>query len=81
MELLDLREERVLDLVNETCRMRVEYRRMMQDTSGQTAEVQALREENRILKESLAQEQKIKDEVLQRIDTLLERLKDLEQED
>ena len=78
MELLNLLEERVQTLVARNEHLRAEVKRIQTETSGSAASLQALQEENRILKESLAQEQRLKDEVLERIDTLLEKLKDIE---
>lgn len=78
MELLNLLEERVQALVAQTERLRDENRRLELASSEGLQSLHGLQEENRLLKESLAQEQRLKDEVLERIDALLERLKDIE---
>lgn len=81
MELLNLLEERVQALVTQTERLRAENHRLESASSEGQGALHALQEENRMLKESLAQEQRLKDEVLERIDALLERLKDIENDE
>ena len=81
MELLNLLEERVHALLRQNEHLREENRRMAASSAGSVQAVQELQEENRLLQESLAQEQRLKDEVLHRIDALLASLKDIELKD
>lgn len=78
MELLNLLEEKVQALVSQTERMRGENKRLELSSSDGQQALHDLQEENQMLKATLAQEQRLKDEVLERIDALLERLKDIE---
>ena len=78
MELLDLLEARVYGLVGELEKLREENKRLWSASAEHTTAVQALNEENRALQEALTQERQLKDEVLERIDALLERLKDID---
>ncbi len=75
-------EERVIRLMQELERVREENGRILQEGSGQVAalqdELQSLRDENQLLKDLLAQEEQVKDNVVQRVDALLERLKGLD---
>ncbi len=82
MEILNLLEERVIRLMQELERVRKENGQILQEGSEQAAKLQAeldsMREENQLLKDLLAEEEQVKDNVLQRVDSLLERLKDLD---
>ncbi len=82
MEILNLLEERVIRLMHELERTREENRRILEESSGQVAslqnELQSLRDENQTLKGLLTQEKQVKDDVLQRVDTLLDLLKELD---
>ena len=71
MELLDLLESRVDSLVTELEFLRKENAKLRTDVSASLA---AITEENSYLKQALAEEQKLKDAVLQRVDGLLSRL-------
>jgi len=71
MELLDLLESRVDSLVTEIESLRRENAQLRADVS---ASLTAMTEENSYLKQALAEEQKLKDAVLQRVDGLLSRL-------
>lgn len=77
MELLNLLEERVDGLVAELEMLRSENRRIVAASAEAVAGYQALQEENRSLREALAQEQQLKDEVLERVDAILGRLTDI----
>ncbi len=79
MEIFNQLEEHVLRLVGEAEQTKREYNLMLQSAATTEAELDSVKEENRLLKEALIQEQQIKDDVLKRVDALLERLKDLEQ--
>ena len=71
MELLDLLESRMDSLVTEVEYLRKENAKFREDASvGLTA----LAEENKYLKQVLAEEQQLKDAVLKRVDGLLSRL-------
>ncbi len=76
MELLDLLENRVTGLMAEVDRLRAENSRLREDVVTAESLLATSEEEKRALKESLTQEQQVKDAVLQRIDGLLQRLKD-----
>ena len=76
MELLDLLENRVTGLMAEVDRLRAENSRLREDVVAAESLLATSEEEKRALKESLTQEQQVKDAVLQRIDGLLQRLKD-----
>lgn len=76
MELLDLLENRVAGLMAEVDRLRAENSRLREDVVAAESLLATSEEEKRALKESLTQEQQVKDAVLQRIDGLLQRLKD-----
>lgn len=76
MELLDLLENRVAGLMAEVDRLRAENSRLREDVVTTESLLATSEEEKRALKESLTQEQQVKDAVLQRIDGLLQRLKD-----
>ena len=76
MELLDLLENRVAGLMAEVDRLRAENSRLHEDVVTAESLLATSEEEKRALKESLTQEQQVKDAVLQRIDGLLQRLKD-----
>lgn len=78
MELLELLEARVYGLVSDFEKMREDNKRLLAASAEHATELQALQAENSALKESLAQEQHLKDEVLERIDALLERLKEID---
>ncbi len=78
MEVLNLLEERVQQLLDEVVQAREEKRRALEEVGVHIAEVQNLKEENRLLKDALLQERQVKDDVQQRIDSLLERLKVLD---
>lgn len=80
MELLDMLEARVAGLMAEVERLRMENQRIAATSSETVAARQTLQEENRRLRDDLAQEQQLKDEVLERIDALLARIKDLDNE-
>jgi len=71
MELLDLLESRVDSLVTEIEFLRKENVKLREDAS---AGLTSLTEENSYLKQALAEEQQLKDAVLQRVDGLLTRL-------
>ncbi|MDR0238599.1 MAG: cell division protein ZapB [Deltaproteobacteria bacterium] len=71
MELLDLLESRVDSLVKEIESLRRENAELRADVSVSLA---AVVEENSYLKQALAEEQKLKTAVLQRVDGLLSRL-------
>jgi hypothetical protein len=71
MELLDLLESRVASLITEVELLRKENAKLREDASVGLA---ALTEENGYLKHALEEEQKLKDAVLQRIDSLLKRI-------
>ncbi len=77
MEILNQLEQRVQSLLEEVATAREEKKRALVDMGAHATELQALKEENQKLKEALVQEKQVRDEVLQRIDMLLERLKDL----
>lgn len=76
MELLDLLENRVTGLMAEVDRLRAENSRLREDAVAAESLLATSEEEKRSLKESLMQEQQVKDSVLERIDGLLQRLKD-----
>lgn len=67
MELFDLLEQRVMDLYREVLHLR-EENNMLKATSVGLAE---MREENRVLKETLEKEQSIHEQIHERIDNLL----------
>ncbi len=71
MEKLTLLENRVLTLINENAHLREEYRQASENVLRQNAEIQNLKDENTLLEETLAEEQQIKNDILQRIDSLL----------
>ncbi|MCL2123129.1 MAG: cell division protein ZapB [Desulfovibrionaceae bacterium] len=71
MELLDLLESRVDSLVTEIEFLRKENAKLREDASTGLA---ALVEENSYLKQTLEEEQQLKDAVLKRVDGLLSRL-------
>ncbi len=79
MEIFNQLEEHVLRLIREAEQVKQEYNILLQSAATHEAELDSIKEENRLLKEALIQEQQIKDDVLKRVDALLERLKDLEQ--
>ncbi len=79
METFNQLEEHVLRLISETEHLRQEHERLQQNATLHETALNTVKEENRLLKEALVQEQQIKEDVLKRIDALLERLKDLEQ--
>ncbi len=79
MEVLNLLEERVGHLLKETQRIKDEHARTVASTSAVEEELQSLRQENALLRASLAEEQQKKHEVLERIDTLLGYLEEAEQ--
>ncbi len=79
MEIFNQLEEHVLRLISEAEHMKQERSLLLQNAAAQDANLASAQEENRLLKEALIQEQQIKDDVLKRVDALLERLKDLEQ--
>ncbi len=70
-ELLDLLEERVTALLQETQALRQENETLRRELSDKTA---PLAEENRSLHDALAQEQAIKETAAKRIDALLLRI-------
>ncbi len=82
MERLNLLEEHVHRLLDDLETVRSDNRRILQDSNDQVAELQeqlqAVKEENHSLKDLLAKERQVKDDVLQRIDVLLERMKSIE---
>ena len=73
MELLDLLENRVTSLFTQLETLREENRRLREEVESGLS---TLAEENRTLKENLDEERRVKDNVLNRIDALLLRLKD-----
>ncbi len=79
MEIFNQLEEHVLRLISETEHLKQEHKLLLQNAASHELALNTVKEENRLLKEALIQEQQIKDDVLKRIDILLERLKDLEQ--
>ncbi len=79
MDVFNQMESHVLRLISEAEQMKQESSILLQNAVNSEAELDSLKEENRLLKEALIQEQQIKDNVLKRVDGLLERLKDLEQ--
>jgi cell division septum initiation protein DivIVA len=72
-ELLDLLEERVSVLLEETRTLRQENKRLLLELTNTSA---SLKEENRMLREALAREQSVKETATQRIDARLSRLKE-----
>lgn len=67
MELFDLLEKRVMELYKEACMLR-EENTMLKTNSAGLAE---LREENRVLRETLEHEQSLRKQINDRIDMLL----------
>ena len=67
MELLDLLENRVTGLMAEVDRLRAENSRLREDVVTAESLLATSEEEKRALKESLTQEQQVKDAVLQRL--------------
>lgn len=78
MELLDLLEARVSELLTQADGLRAENARLAAQAAHEAARRQALQDENQALQATLHQEQRLRDAVLERIDTLLERLKDVD---
>lgn len=70
-ELLDLLEERVTSLVEETDALRQKNTQLQQDLAEKTG---SLAEENSALREALAQERTAREAAASRIDALLQRL-------
>lgn len=73
-------ETHVNGLVTEVRKLRSENHRVSKQYADVTASYQAIQEERQALKAALAHEQQLKNEVLERVDALLERLKDLDTE-
>lgn len=78
MELLDLLENRVTTLVTEVEQLRQQNGALHDQLSAVNDVCAQQKEENSSLKEALVQEQQLKDTVLERIEFLLQRLKDLD---
>ena len=72
-ELLDLLEERIGGLLEETHSLRLENDRLRQELATGTS---SLTEENHALRDALAQEQTVRETATHRIDALLLRLKE-----
>ena len=70
-ELLDLLEERVTSLLEETDALRQENTQLQRDLAEKTG---SLAEENSALREALAQERTARETAASRIDALLQRL-------
>ncbi len=71
-ELLDLLEERITRLLEETNGLRLENDRLRQELASGAS----LGEENRTLRDALAQEVSVRETATRRIDELLSRLKE-----
>lgn len=73
MELIDQLEQRIEGMLQGMTTLREENRRLKEEVDLGLA---ALEEENRSLKEELEQERSMREAVLQRVDSLLAKLKD-----
>lgn len=78
MELLDLLEKRIGALMIALTNLRHENGQLREQLSGANALCAQQQEELVSLKEALVQEGQLKDTVLERIEFLLQRLKDLD---
>ncbi|MEG2173758.1 MAG: cell division protein ZapB [Desulfovibrionaceae bacterium] len=78
MELLDLLEKRISTLMSELTRLRHENDQLRKQLSDANATCAQQEGEVSTLKEALVQEGQLKDTVLERIEFLLQRLKDLD---
>lgn len=78
MELLDLLEARINELVVRVDAVRTENARLTAQAAQCVIDIRSVQDENQALRDALLREQQIKDAVLERIDTLLERLKDVD---
>lgn len=78
MELLELLEARVGALVAQIARLRAENARLEAQAAHDAVRCQSLQDEKLALHTALIQEQQLKDTVLERIDALLDRLKDVD---
>lgn len=78
MELLDLLEKRISTLMMELTQLRHENGRIREELSAANVLCAQQQGEITILKEALVQEGQLKDTVLERIEFLLQRLKDLD---
>lgn len=78
MELLDLLEKRISTLMIELTQLRQENGRISEEFSAANALCAQQQGEIASLKEALVQEGQLKDTVLERIEFLLQRLKDLD---
>ena len=74
MELLDLLEDRITTLVAELEQLRNAHKATLAELESVSAARAALDEENRALKETLTQEEAVKETVSQRIDKMLSQL-------
>jgi regulator of replication initiation timing len=73
MELLDLFESQMDSLVAEVQSLRKEVEKLREEAAGLTT----LTEENTYLKQTLEEEQQMKDAVLKRVDGWLSRIQDI----
>ncbi len=75
-------EERISRLIQEVERVRAENDRILKEGNSRVAELQSelhsLREENQTLNVLLTEETQVKNNILQRVDGLLDRLKNLD---
>lgn len=78
MELLDLLEKRIAALMTALTHLRQENGQLREQLSAANALCCQQQEELVSLKEALVQEGQLKDTVLERIEFLLQRLKDLD---
>lgn len=78
MELLDLLEKRISTLMEELAHLRHENGQLREELSATHATYAQQQAEVASLKEALVQEGQLKDTVLERIEFLLQRLKDLD---
>lgn len=74
MELLDLLEDRITTLVTELNQLRSVHKDTLAELETVRIARSALEEENRALKETLTQEEAVKEDISQRIDTMLSKL-------
>lgn len=73
MELLDQLEQRIESMLTSISTLQEENHRLKEEVDQGLS---ALADENRALKESLEEERKMRESVLQRVDSLIGKLKD-----
>ncbi|MDR1659148.1 MAG: cell division protein ZapB [Desulfovibrio sp.] len=78
MEVLEKLEQRIPELLAEVDRLKAENARTRSEAEATAARITELKEENRRLRASLAQEESTRAEALKRLDVLLRKIEEHE---